>query len=70
MLKINYIYFGFIILLFLIINGCDNNATGNIVYENINENEVIIVRNDEIITKDAKLNENDRIELLCVISGG
>ena len=37
---------------------------------NLNENEVIIVRNDEIITKDAKLNENDRIELLSVISGG
>ncbi|MBI2668175.1 MoaD/ThiS family protein [Candidatus Woesearchaeota archaeon] len=36
----------------------------------LNENEVIIVRNDEIITKDAKLNENDRIELLSVISGG
>jgi len=37
---------------------------------NINENEVIIVRNDEIITKDAILSENDKIELLSVISGG
>ncbi len=37
---------------------------------NINENEVIIVRNDEVITKDAKLNDNDKIELLSVISGG
>lgn len=36
----------------------------------INENEVIIVRNDELITKDAKLKENDKIELLSVISGG
>ena len=36
----------------------------------INENEVIIVRNDELITKDAKLKENDIIELLSVISGG
>jgi len=36
----------------------------------INKNEVIIVRNDELITKDAKLKENDIIELLSVISGG
>ncbi|MBI2522861.1 DUF1669 domain-containing protein [Candidatus Woesearchaeota archaeon] len=28
-------------MVFLIINGCDNNATGNIIYENINENKVI-----------------------------
>tara|TARA_Y100000310_G_scaffold41659_2_gene38953 strand:- start:9273 stop:9458 length:186 start_codon:yes stop_codon:yes gene_type:complete len=37
---------------------------------NINENEVIIIKNDEIITTNSKLNDNDKIELLSVISGG
>lgn len=41
-LKINGILLGFAILLFSIVNGCDNNVTGNIIYENINENNVKI----------------------------
>ena len=40
MLKISYIHLGFVILLFAIINGCDNNATGNIAHETINENDI------------------------------
>lgn len=40
MLKIRNICFGFIFLLIVIINGCDNNATGNIAHEDINENNV------------------------------
>ena len=42
MLKINCIYFGFAILLFSIIIGCDNNATGKVINENILETNVKI----------------------------
>ena len=40
MLKIDNICFSFIFLLIILINGCDNGATGNIVHEGINENDV------------------------------
>jgi sulfur carrier protein ThiS len=36
----------------------------------INLEEVIIVRNDELITEDTKLNNHDVIKFLSVISGG
>ncbi len=36
----------------------------------INPNEVLIVKNNELITEDEELNENDYIKLLSVISGG
>ena len=42
MLKIRNICLGFIFLLITLINGCNDNATGNIVHENINENDVEI----------------------------
>jgi|TARA_B100001971_G_C18150961_1_gene515794 sulfur carrier protein ThiS len=49
----------------------DVNSIKNIFSKlNINENEVIIIRKDEIITINTKLNDNDKIELLSVISGG
>ena len=37
---------------------------------NIDPNTVIITRNNELITDKAKLNNNDEIKLLSVISGG
>lgn len=37
---------------------------------NINLEEVIIVKNDELVTEDTKLNNNDVIKFLSVISGG
>ncbi len=40
MLKVYNICFSFIFLLIILINGCDNNLTGNIARENINENNV------------------------------
>ncbi len=36
----------------------------------INSDEYIIVRNNELITEDAELNEKDNIKLLSVVSGG
>jgi len=36
----------------------------------INPDEVLIVRNNELVTLDAKLAEQDSIKLLSVISGG
>ncbi len=36
----------------------------------INLEEVIIVKNDELVTEDTKLNNNDVIKFLSVISGG
>jgi len=36
----------------------------------INSDEYIIVRNDELITEDTKLKEKDNLKLLSVISGG
>lgn len=37
---------------------------------NINLEEVIIVKNKQVVTKDTKLEDNDKIELLSVVSGG
>ncbi len=37
---------------------------------NIDPNTVIITRNNELITEKTKLNNNDEIKLLSVISGG
>ncbi|MBI2508067.1 MoaD/ThiS family protein [Candidatus Woesearchaeota archaeon] len=37
---------------------------------NINPTTVIIARNNELITEDAVLSENDKIKILPVISGG
>ena len=37
---------------------------------NINLEEFIIVRDDELITEDTKLNDKDKIKFLSVISGG
>ena len=36
----------------------------------ITAESVIIVRNDEVITEDVQLSNNDRIKILSVISGG
>ena len=36
----------------------------------INPEVVIVVRNNEVITEDEILNDNDIIELLSVVSGG
>ena len=37
---------------------------------NINPTTVIITKNNELITEDAKLSERDKIKILPVISGG
>ena len=37
---------------------------------NINLEEVIITKNNELVTEKAKIKENDEIKLLSVISGG
>ena len=37
---------------------------------NIDRNTVLIIRNNELLTGDESLNENDEIKLLSVISGG
>lgn len=37
---------------------------------NIDPNTVIITRNNQLITEKTKLNNNDEIKLLSVISGG
>ena len=36
----------------------------------INPETVIVKRNDEILTEDEKLKENDNIELIRIVSGG
>lgn len=36
----------------------------------LNPETILIARNSEILTKDDKLNPNDKIEILSVISGG
>lgn len=36
----------------------------------VNPTTVIVVKDNEVITEEAKLKENDRIKLLSVISGG
>tara|TARA_Y100000310_G_scaffold345665_1_gene467979 strand:- start:33892 stop:34089 length:198 start_codon:yes stop_codon:yes gene_type:complete len=49
----------------------DVNSVNDVFKElKINENEVFIVRNDEVITKDTKIDEDDKLELFSVISGG
>ena len=37
---------------------------------NINSNEVIVVRNNEVITENEKIKPKDNIKFLSVISGG
>jgi sulfur carrier protein ThiS len=37
---------------------------------NLNPEEYIVIRNGEVLTEDEKLEENDKIELIRVISGG
>ena len=37
---------------------------------NINATTVIITKNNELITEDAKLSDKDKIKILPVISGG
>jgi sulfur carrier protein ThiS len=37
---------------------------------NINLGEVIITKNNELVTEDTKLNNNDKLKFLSVISGG
>lgn len=37
---------------------------------NVDQNTVLITRNNELLTEDEVLNENDEIKLLSVISGG
>ena len=37
---------------------------------NINPVTVIVSRNDELVLEDEKLNDNDEIRILSVISGG
>ncbi len=49
-----------------------NVKTVNEIFEQtkIPRNTVLITRNNELIMEDEKLNENDEIRLLSVISGG
>ena len=49
-----------------------NVETINEIFEklNVDKNTVLITRNNELITEDEKINENDEIKLLSVISGG
>ena len=49
--------------------------TGKTVLEllhqlNINKEAVLVIRNEEVITEDEELQDNDKLELLSVISGG
>lgn len=37
---------------------------------NINSEEVIFVKNDEVVTLDTKLSNKDSVKILSVISGG
>ena len=37
---------------------------------NINREVVIIVKNNEVVTEDTKIKDNDEIKFLSVISGG
>jgi sulfur carrier protein ThiS len=37
---------------------------------NINKEEVIIVKNNELTPRNEKLNDNDEVKFLSVISGG
>ena len=37
---------------------------------NVNQEEVLVVRNNEVITSDTVLSDNDSLMLLSVISGG
>lgn len=37
---------------------------------NINSTTVIVAKNNELITEDAKLSQDDKIKILPVISGG
>ena len=59
----------------------DERAKKNIIIEaksikeiskklNINLGEVIIIRNNELVTEDIKLKDQDEIKFLSVISGG
>ena len=36
----------------------------------INSTAVLVIKNDELVTEDAKISEKDKIKLLSVISGG
>ncbi|TAL56042.1 MAG: thiamine biosynthesis protein ThiS [Nanoarchaeota archaeon] len=36
----------------------------------VNMEAVLVVRNDELLTSDIKINDSDEIKLLSVISGG
>ena len=49
--------------------------TGKTVIEllqqlNINKEAVLVIRNNEVITEDEELEDNDKLEFLSVISGG
>lgn len=51
------------------------NFTGNSVkellhYLNVNPETVLVIREEEVITEEETLQENDCLELLSVISGG
>ncbi len=50
----------------------DSNSTVSDLFKklNINSVTVIISRNNELILEDEKLNNNDEIKILSVISGG
>lgn len=59
----------------------DNNSTKNINFTGssvhdllrqleINPETVLVTRNDEVITEDVSLKDNDKVEILSVISGG
>ena len=49
----------------------DESLVSNILEKfNINPVTVIIAKNDEVVTKEEKLNNNDEIKILSVLSGG
>lgn len=37
---------------------------------NVNSETVLVAKNDELVTEDEQLSNNDKIKLLSVISGG
>ena len=48
----------------------DNSVKDLLKELNINQETVLVTRNNEVLTEDEILNNNDKIEILSVISGG
>lgn len=46
------------------------NVKNLLSFLNINSESVIVVKNNEIVTEDEKIDDNDNVKILSVISGG